>query len=163
MKFSNLACCGLSVLSMWLLLTLTSYAEQKMPPLEHEKWLKDKFSRQHEDLLPIVAVADMFSACNYERKTDPVNYQVKDLVTKMDRQLLAEKLALCLGEDSLQSDIALNFGLIGCFREQLSELPKEERQQKLALVKRAIASLSREERHKSLTKCVSDQAIKYLN
>ena len=163
MTFNKFNRASLLLIFIWLFLPFHTYAQQVDNKAEHDKWLKEKFSQQHQQLIPVVAVADMFFACNYERKTDPVNYQVKDLVKKMDPNLLAEKLATCLAGDSLQSDQALNFGLMGCFREQLKKLPKEERRQKLRLVKQAIASLSREERHKSFTKCVTDQAINYLN
>lgn len=128
----------------------------------HNLWLKNKFSVQHEKLIPIVAVADMFSACNKERKVDPIGYQLKDLVLKMPKSQLAEKLSLCLGENKLQSNAALNFGLLGCFNDQFSHLPAADRQKKLSLVKQAMKSLSRAERQKSFTHCVTKQAIKYL-
>lgn len=129
---------------------------------KHDQWLKNKFSTKHEKLIPIVAVADMFFSCNQERKVDPAEYQVKFLITVMDKNTLAEKLDQCLGEDSIASDIALNFGLHGCFYEQLANLPDIERQQKMTLVNKAILSLSREDRQKSLTQCITDQAIEYL-
>ena len=129
---------------------------------EHNAWLKDTFSEQHEQLIPIVAVADMLYACNQERKIEPVKYKLNDLILNMDKNRLAEKLMLCLNEDNMQSDTALNFGLVGCFHEQLAHLPDVERQQKMALVEKTIESLSRSERKKSFTQCVSAQAIHYL-
>lgn len=129
---------------------------------EYNVWLKEKFSQQHEELIPIVAVADMFYACNKARKVDPTSYRLEDLVKKMDKNQLADKLALCLGENLMQSDVALNFGLLGCFHEQLAHLPKAEREQKMVLVEKAIFSLSRSERKKSFTQCVTEQAIHYL-
>ncbi|GAA6172667.1 hypothetical protein NBRC116592_23370 [Colwellia sp. KU-HH00111] len=129
---------------------------------QHHAWLKQKFGKQHQTLIPKVAVADMLYACNKARQIEPVNYQLKDLVINMDKTRLAEKLVLCLGEDTLQSDVAINFGLLGCFEEQLGHLPEVEQQQKMALVKKAVLSLSRAERQKSLTQCVSQQAIHYL-
>jgi hypothetical protein len=129
---------------------------------EHNAWLKETFSNQHEKLIPIVAVADMLYACNQQRKIEPVNYKLKDLIINMDKNRLAEKLILCLDDDSMQSEAALNFGLLGCFHEQLSHLPDIERQQKMALVKKTIVSLSRSERKKSFTQCVSAQATHYL-
>ena len=80
----------------------------------------------------------------------------------MDKNVLAEKLATCLGEDTMQSDTALNFGLFGCFHQQLAHLPKAEREQKMTLVKQAVSSLSHEERKKSFTQCVTEQSIHYL-
>ena len=129
---------------------------------QHNAWLKKQFSEQHQQLTPKVVVADMLYACNKVRQIEPVNFQLKDLIVNMDKIRLAEKLVRCLGEDELQSDVALNFGLFGCFHAQLAHLPETERQQKMALVKNAVLSLSREERKKSLTQCVSQQAIHYL-
>ncbi len=128
----------------------------------HEQWLTDNFSEQHQNLIPVVIVADMFFSCNKERKTDAISYQIKDLVTKMDKTQLAEKLTLCMAGESLKSERALNYGLFGCFHEQLADLPKAERTRKMKLVQQAIDSLSLEERKKSLTQCVTDQAINYL-
>jgi hypothetical protein len=125
-------------------------------------WLTERFQDQHRELIPIVAVADIFFSCNKERKVDVVEYTLGDLVTKMDRDVLAEKLILCLKEDTMQSDIALNFGLFGCFHQQLAHLSAAERQQKMILVKKAISNLSHEERKKSFTQCVTEQAIHYL-
>jgi len=129
---------------------------------QHKAWLKQRFSEQHEQLIPVVAVADMFFSCNQERKSDKGNYQLVDLITVMDKGVLAEKLSLCLGQDTMQSGIALNFGLMGCFHEQLAHLPEKEREQKMKLVKQAISSLSLDERKKSFTQCVTEQAIHYL-
>ncbi len=136
--------------------------KQESSSAEHDAWLMKKFSSQHEKLIPVVAVADMFYACNKARKVDAINYPLADLINKMPKNKLAEKLALCLGEDTMQSDIALNFGLQGCFHEQLAHLPKAEQQQKTVLVEKAILSLSRAERKKSFTQCVTEQAIHYL-
>ena len=129
---------------------------------QHNAWLKQQFSDKHQKLIPIVSVADMLYSCNKERQIEPVNYQLKSLVLHMDKNRLAEKLILCLGEDKIQSDVALNFGLLGCFHEQLAHLPSEERLQKMALVEKAIVSLSLNERNKSFTQCVTQQAIHYL-
>lgn len=157
-------------ISLYLLLLLSLFSVQAqqndMPEndstTEHNAWLKKQFNEQHQALIPIVAVADTLYSCNKERKIVPVNYKVNDLIVKMDKNRLAEKLIICLGDDNMQSDIALNFGLLGCFHEQLSHLAEAERQQKMALVKKAILSLSRSERKKSFTQCVTQQAIHYL-
>ncbi len=137
-------------------------SRQEPTTSEHNAWLKEKFSKQHEALIPVVAVADMFYACNKIRQVDSTDHPIADLINDMPKDKLAEKLALCLGEDTMQSDIALNFGLQGCFHEQLAHLPKAERQQKMVLVEKAILSLSRAERKKSFTQCVTEQAIHYL-
>jgi hypothetical protein len=130
--------------------------------LEHDKWLKLRFSEQHKNLIPIVAVADMFFACDKAKNSGNVNYQVADLVEKMDRNVLAEKLSQCLEGEGMKSDIALNYGLYGCFYQQLESLPAEDKQEKMRVVTQSIASLSREERQKSFSRCVTDQAISYL-
>jgi len=129
---------------------------------KHDTWLKQQFSEQHQKLIPIVAVADMLYSCNIVRKVEPVNYKLNDLILNMDKKRLAEKLATCLGDDGVQSEVALNFGLLGCFHDQLAHLPEAERHQKEALVEKAILSLSHGERKKSFTQCVTEQAIHYL-
>lgn len=129
---------------------------------EHKQWLKEQFAQKHQALLPKVAVADMFYACNQARKTDQAIVSLDTLITKVDKNMLAEKLSLCLGDDAVNSDVALNFGLEGCFSDQLSQLDTDDRKNKMTLVKNAITRLSREERQKSFTKCVSEQAIKYI-
>ncbi|MFT7006729.1 MAG: hypothetical protein ACJAXJ_001237 [Colwellia sp.] len=135
---------------------------EKESTQEHNTWLKQRFSEQHQKLIPVVAVADIFYACNIERKVDPIDHQLNDLVLTMNKDRLAQQLALCLGDDSIQSEVAINFGLLGCFHEQLAHLPAVERQQKMLLVKNAILSLSSSERKKSFTQCVTEQAIHYL-
>ncbi|GAA5141387.1 hypothetical protein [Thalassotalea piscium] len=145
-----------------VLFNVSAQTDEEKAQHEHNQWLKDTFSKQHEALIPVVAVADMFYACNKKRKIDPIGYQVKELIVKMDRDVLANKLAQCLAGESIKSETALNFGLLGCFHEQLQELSKEDRQQKMVIVERAIASLTFEERQKSFTQCVTDQAIGYL-
>lgn len=155
-------------LYLLLLINISSVqAQQKEliksdPTAEHNAWLKNKFGGQHQTLMPIVAVADILYSCNKARKIEPVNYKLNDLILNMDKNRLAQKLILCLNNNSMQSDIALNFGLLGCFHEQLAHLPDVERQQKMALVEKTILSLSRRERKKSFTQCVSAQAIHYL-
>lgn len=129
---------------------------------DHNAWLKHTFSEQHQKLIPVVAVADIFYACNIERKVDPIDYQLNNLILTMDKNLLAQKLALCLGDDTIQSEVAINFGLLGCFHEQLAHLPTVERQQKMLLVTNAIHLLSIIESKKSFTQCVTEQAIHYL-
>lgn len=146
--------------------TTPSWAEERNSVKEnsqqHNAWLKQRFSQQHEKLIPIIAVADMFYACNLERKVDPIDYQLTDIIVTMDKNKLAQKLALCLGDDTVQSTEAISFGLIGCFHSQLAHLPRVERQQKMRLVKRTILSLSSDERKRSFTQCVTEQAIQYL-
>ena len=139
-------------------------ASQSRTPeeLEHDKWLKLRFSEQHKNLIPIVALADMFFACDKAKNSGNENYQVDELVESMDRSLLAEKLSHCLDGQGMKSDVALNFGLYGCFYQQLKSLPTEDKQEKMKIVTQSISSLSREERQKSFSRCVTDQSISYL-
>lgn len=166
-------------ISIFLLLLITSFymlpshawwfisatSEETTPPAskkEHDEWLKKRFSEQHQQLIPIVAVADIFISCNQARKTDTIEYALSHLINEMDRNTLATKLGQCLGEDTMQSDTALNFGLLGCFQDQLSHLPNAEREQKMQLVEKSILALSHGERKKSFTQCVTEQSIQYL-
>lgn len=151
-----------AVIASFLLTVLTGpvYAEQSQQ-WDKDKWLKERFGVQHEKLIPIVAVADMYFSCQLE-KTANSQVTVKALITEVDKTELAQRLLACLEGASPKSDIALNYGLLGCFHEQLADLPASDRQQKMKLVQQAIASLSREERQKSFTQCVTDQAINYL-
>ncbi len=134
---------------------------QASQSLDMDQWLKARFGVQHEKLIPIVAVADMYFSCQQQKQADS-NLTIKGLITKVDRNVLAENLIECLAGVSAKSDIALNYGLKGCFHEQLSNLSLKDKQQKMALVTKAIASLSRAERQKSFTQCVTEQAINYL-
>lgn len=140
------------------LVTSSIFAGQDTAPETY----KERFAEQHEKLIPIVAVADMFYGCNKARGVDKSYPSIPDLVTKVDKNKLAEKLNTCLEGESPNSDTALNFGLIGCFDEQLKELPEADRALKQKLVRQAINKLSKEERKKSFTHCVTDQAISYL-
>jgi hypothetical protein len=143
--------------------SLTAATQEKtLEQLEHNQWLKLRFSEQHKKLIPIVAVADMFFACDKTKNSGTSNYKVKELVENMDRNLLAEKLSACLAGTSMQSELALNYGLQGCFYEQLDHLPKDKKQEKMRIVTASIASLSREDRKKSFSRCVTDQTIRYL-
>lgn len=127
----------------------------------YNQWLKQRFADQHEKLIPIVAVADMYFGCDLKSNQEP-NYQIKSLIMDMDRDELATKLKSCLAENTIHSEVAINYGLIGCFNEQLNKLPKNEKQDKMKLVRSAISSLSFEEKKKSFTKCVTSQAVSYL-
>jgi hypothetical protein len=148
------------LLCFFILSTAHGYAQRMNK--DHKQWLKTQFSKQHQKLIPIVAVADMYFACNGVRKVDAISPPLQDLVLNQTKKQLASKLMRCLGDDEIKSDQALNFGLLGCFHQQLSGLAEEEKKIKMALVNKAILSLSREERHQSFTRCVNAQAINYL-
>lgn len=129
---------------------------------EHQQWLQKRFSEQHNQLIPIVAVADMLFGCNKANDQAYGTDSLNSLITKTSKTRLAEKLSSCLGGKSINSDMAINFGLLGCFHDQLSDLPLDEKMNKMALVKKAISSLSIEERKQSFTQCVTEQSITYL-
>jgi hypothetical protein len=155
--FFNLRCV-IGMLAIFFSIGL--HAEQNQE-LNMEQWLKARFGAQHQALIPIVAVADMVYSCEKAQQTES-NLTVKALITQLDKNSLAEKLIACLAGESPKSDIALNYGLQGCFYEQLAGLSLEEKAQKMRIVMEAISTLSRAERQKSFTQCVTDQAIDYL-
>ena len=131
------------------------------PALADDKNMMKAFSTQHQDLMPIVAVADMYYGCVLAK--DPTPPEFLTLITQTDKNKLAEQLSNCLGEDSLASDAALNNGLIACFSDQTSHLPVQERDQSMQQVKEAIRALPRSERQRSFTQCVNNQTLKYMS
>ena len=137
-------------------------AEDNKNLTEHQKWLKDTFAEQHNQLIPVVAVANMFFACNQDNNQKYGDHALKVLITKMDKAELAEKLSSCLAGESVNSEVAINYGLMGCFDDQLSGLSADEKKQRMVLVTKAINSLSFAEKKQSFTQCVTDQAISYL-
>ena len=136
------------------------YAEQSQT-VDRDQWLKARFGAQHDALIPIVAVADMLYGCQQIKHADN-SVKIKSLITQLDKNSLAEKLIACLAGESPKSDEALNYGLTGCFNEQFAHLPLAEKKQKMVLVAKAVNGLSRVERQKSFTQCVTDQSISYL-
>lgn len=150
----------LSVMPSFMAFTAETNEVNKLT--EHQQWLKNKFSEQHNKLIPVVAVADMLFACNSANDYAYGKHTLNTLITKMSKKRLAEKLNSCLAGESVKSDIAINYGLLGCFHDQLNDLPEVERKEKIKLVKKAITALSKEERKKSFTQCVTDQSIAYL-
>lgn len=128
-----------------------------------KQWLYERFNDQHQQLIPVVAVADMFYGCYTSQKVEDNGALIfPDLIIKTDKSVLAEKLITCLGDESIKSDVALNYGLIGCFSQQFSMLIAEDKKQKMAIVKKSLQMLTKEERQKSFTKCVTEQAISFL-
>jgi hypothetical protein len=142
-----------------LFLTST-YAQTATAPAKNPDEMIKQFSLLHEQLMPKVAVADMFYGCNLSQEKQ---FSFKQLITDMDKEQLASKLMVCLGEDNIASDVALNFGITGCFIDQLSHLEKTEQQKSLSQVNDALAKLPRAERQKSFTQCVNNQTLKYLS
>lgn len=139
-----------------------SFASSQVAESDHKAWLKQQFSEQHEALIPIVAVADIFWSCNQSRKIDSHNYPLSYLITKMDKVELSAKLTKCLAGDNLRSAVAIDFGLKSCFTAQFSHLSATEQEAKMALVTKALVSLPLTEKQKSFTDCVTMQAIHYL-
>jgi hypothetical protein len=129
---------------------------------ENDEALKARFKQQHQAIIPIVAVADMFFACNRQRHSEDFDYQLDELINKMDKGELAEKLDNCLAGESLKSDTALNFGLTGCFHSQMTKLNQKTYDEKMAKLELLLVQLPRSERQKTFTKCVTEQAIYYL-
>ncbi len=119
-----------------------------------------QFSLLHQQLMPKVAVADMYYGCEL---TQSKQYSFRQLIIEMDKTELAEKLVACLGEETLASDRALNLGILACFIDQTNHLPEQEQQQHLEQVKNALYNLPRAERQKSFTQCVNNQTLKYLS
>jgi hypothetical protein len=103
----------------------------------------------------------MLYSCQQQKKKAEI-LTIKALITQLDKNTLAEQLITCLAGESPKSDTALNYGLKACFYEQFDQLSLVEKQQKMAVVTQIIATLSRSERQKSFTQCVTDQAIHYL-
>ena len=137
-----------------------SYAQSKTEATEQA--LQQRFIDKHQLIIPVVAVADMFFACNRQRHTDNYDYQIADLINKMDKGQLAEKLSSCLGGESLKSDIALNFGLIGCFHSQMASLDQKKYDEKMGQLELLLVKLPRAQRQKTFTKCVSEQALYFV-
>jgi hypothetical protein len=141
-------------------------ASEKISPAQksevYNQWLTDQFEEKHQNLMPFVAVADMFWACNKQRQSSAEQYSLKYLVNVMDKNILARKLATCLDDDEIKSETALNFGLLACFSEQLKALPEKVQAEKIKIVEDSFLGLSYEQRQKSFTKCISEQAMEYL-
>ena len=136
-----------------------SQASEPTPPL---MTLKQQYIKKYKQLLPKVAVADMFYGCTVA--TAPkTEVQAIDNLVKMDKNALATKLMSCLKEHSLQSDTALNYGLVGCFHSQMQHLDKATYVKKMANVNQLLTTLSKPERQKSFAQCVSQQTIHFLN
>lgn len=160
-KYNNFNCLLLSVVATFFSSYLSATQSQT---LDRNQWLKARFGAQHEALIPIVAVADMLFSCQQQKqqKQQKNNLTIGALITQLDKNTLAEQLISCLDGESPKSDTALNYGLNGCFHEQFAHLPAAQKQQNMRLVTESITGLSRSERQKSFTKCVTDQAIGYL-
>jgi hypothetical protein len=145
-----------ALLTLLIFSPLSAFAQVNQ---SSDEALKQRFNEKHNALIPVVAVADIFFACNRQRHTDDYDHQIADLVNKMDRNTLANKLSDCLAGESLKSDIALNFGLIGCFHSQMSGLNQKKYDEKMGQLELLLLKLPRAERQKTLTKCVSEQAL----
>ncbi|OUS28101.1 hypothetical protein A9Q98_08160 [Thalassotalea sp. 42_200_T64] len=150
------------IFTLLLLFPLASNAQSTTKPktADPDKMVR-KFAEMHQQLMPVVAVADMFYGCNIS--SEQTQFSLQNLIHNMDKDVLATKLSNCLGEENIASDKALNFGLQGCFIDQMSHLPDAQRKQRLLEVNDIIKLLPRAERQKSFTQCVNNQTLKYLN
>ena len=148
--------------SFLVIFLLSSFVNASEQTANNAEGGKTKFFETHSELLPVVTVADMFFGCNLERKIDNKPYLIKELVTVMSREELSQKLITCLGTDGIKSSKAMDFGLVGCFHDQLLHLPIAEQKSKMALVLKAIQHLSLEEKQQSLTRCINEQTIHYI-
>lgn len=135
------------------------FAASQTKPVNPDEMVK-QFSEMHQQLMPIVAVADMFYGCHLNKPQQ--QYSLFFLINDMDRDLLATKLSECLGEENLASDNALNYGIKACFSDQMSHLPENEQQKNIEQVETVLTQLPRAERQKSFTQCVNNQTLKYL-
>lgn len=138
-----------------------SLASQELTK-DHAKWLKEQMSAKHQQLIPKVMVADIYFACNIDKKIEPLTYPLSHLITRVSKAHLSEKLISCLGNHNIRSEQAINYGLVACFSEQFSELSKQEQQANMKKVRKAIASLSAIEKQQSFLKCTTEQAIEYI-
>lgn len=132
---------------------------QKSSTVVEDPMLQE-FSQRHQQLMPKVAVADMFYGCHIAN--NDAEFTLPYLIKDMDRKLLADKLSQCLGEETIASDKALNFGITACFIDQIGHLPADEQTQRLNDVKAVLPELPRIERQKSFTQCVNNQTLKYM-
>ncbi|KGJ98005.1 hypothetical protein [Thalassotalea sp. ND16A] len=149
------------VLSLLMLCPLTSIAKPttKTATADPDEMVR-KFAEMHQQLMPIVAVADMFYGCNISSKQ--TQFSLQHLIYDMDKDVLATKLSRCLGDENIASDKALNFGLQACLIDQMSHLQGAEKKQRLREANDIIKQLPRTERQKSFTQCVNNQTLKYL-
>lgn len=129
---------------------------------EQAQWLKEQMSAKHQQLIPKVMVADIYFACNLDKKIEPVTYPLSHLIYRVSKAQLSEKLISCLGSTDIRSEQAINYGLLACFSEQFSNLTKQEQQANMQKVHKAIASLSVSEKQQSFLKCTTQQAVQYI-
>ncbi|TKB46305.1 hypothetical protein [Thalassotalea mangrovi] len=125
--------------------------------------LVQNFTEIHQNMMAKVAVADMLFGCKLEKQeVEASGSELQTYIVDTDRNSLAEQLMACIGEENIGSEMALNFGIIGCFSDQTRHLEQQEQQQKMTQVADAMKVISKEERQKSFTQCVNNQALQYL-
>ncbi|TLU65274.1 hypothetical protein FE810_08240 [Thalassotalea litorea] len=141
--------------------TFSAFAAENTSTNEQD--LVNNFAEIHQNLMAKVAVADMYFGCQLANQDTPqTSDSIETLILRTDKDTLGQQLIDCLGEDSIGSDKALNYGITGCFSDQTKHLAKQEQQQKMTQVAQAIESLDKTERQKSFTQCVNNQALQYL-
>jgi hypothetical protein len=117
---------------------------------------------RHQQLMTVVAVADIYFGCQQANPAQHQSYPHSELISKINPNALAEKLEACLNTMPLKSEKAIEYGLIGCISDQVKGLAEEKQQQHLAKLKALLSKLTIAEKQKNFTKCVNDQALEYL-
>ncbi len=148
-----------------IMLSFSSIAQDSKEPvtkpqLQSPEALVASFEKMHQELMPVVAVADMFYGCN--KAAGGEDYSFETLINDMDKEQLATKLTTCLGSDSLASDEALDFGIMACFADMVSDMEEAEQTTRLNQVREVLKELPREQRQSNFTQCVNNQTLKYL-
>ncbi|WP_394172834.1 hypothetical protein [Thalassotalea litorea] len=142
-------------------IVLSTLAAEEIPQSQEE--LVKNFAEIHQNLMAKVAVADMYYGCQLAKQDTRQDIEsLETLILKTDRNTLGQQLIQCLGDDGIGSDSALNYGITGCFSDQTKHLNQEQQLKKMAQVEQAINTLGKEERQKSFTQCVNNQALLYL-
>ena len=143
------------------LLSVNSFAQPSTKTAEvlSPEVMVEKFSALHQNLMPKVAVADIFYGCNLDNKP---HFSFSTLINKMDKNELGVKLMNCLGEDNIASDRALNFGIKACFIDEMEGIEADIREEKLKQVDTLLQNLPKDERQRTFTQCVNNQTLKYL-
>ncbi|QDP02742.1 hypothetical protein [Thalassotalea sp. PS06] len=137
-------------------------AAEEVNPKSQEELVKN-FAEIHQNLMAKVAVADMYYGCHLAKHGDDKGLDdIETLILKTDKDTLGQKLINCLGDDKIGSEKALNFGITGCFTDQTKHMDVKVQSEKMAQVAKAIDALGKEEKQKSFTQCVNNQALIYL-
>lgn len=122
-----------------------------------------EYKQKHQQLIPKVLVADIYYGCIVKGKQQTPEHSLNHMISVLTKDSLAQLTLTCLGDTSIQSEQATDYGLYGCFASQMAFLEAEVFHQKMAQVDQLIETLAVKEKQKSLSQCVSDQAIAYID